>query len=403
MKSFKNYMKEETVPYANVRSGTMDITDSAVRDQLNQLLSIATDSKYITPYIALEKVAKVLANFHIFIPSQHFLEGDSGALIWPINQFGVKAGMNNDGQYVVDGEYRKDYTHGPHVEGEDNEMKPASTDAEYNIFFEYRQGDCGMFQVFCEVVDREELSEIMDDLEAELNDEDSEDNKDEDEDEKDRIYEENLHEVSKKLVSRYLMKNRKQLEKGGMPAKKNIKRFVMRNLALKKQYPDSNGVGGKEAKVPSTGNDYGSLDSVAIGIRKAEAKKKQQIDEVSRKTLDSYHEKATAQSNKLFKKVVDNVATDDEKRKQKNRNRGSILAHKKITSIKTNRPGDVKVPGTGEPVKAIDKALLAISTRFSPENLKKDHEEVERKRANDPKFNAWLKARGRENPYKKKD
>lgn len=175
MKSFKQYMKEETMPYANVRSGSMDIKDSAVRDQINQLLAGVTADKAVTPYIVLERVAKVLANFHIYIPSQHFMEGESGAMVWPINQFGAKAGMNNQGQFVVSGGVGKDETHGPHMGGEGSYIAPTVEKNDYSIFFEYRQGDCGMFTVFCEVVDNDELDEIMTDLEAELNDEGEED------------------------------------------------------------------------------------------------------------------------------------------------------------------------------------------------------------------------------------
>lgn len=148
MKTFKKFIKEETMPYANVKSGVMDISDSAVRDQINQLLAGVTAMKFVTPYIALERVAKTLANFHIFLPSQGFLEGDSGAASWPIHQYGAKIGQTNDGEVVT---------------------TPA---AQFSVFFEYRMADNGMYMIFCEVVDQEELEEIMGDLEDELNDED---------------------------------------------------------------------------------------------------------------------------------------------------------------------------------------------------------------------------------------
>jgi hypothetical protein len=147
MKSFKSFVKEETMPYANVKSGVMDIEDSAVRDQINQLLAGATSPKFVTPYIGMERVAKTLANFHIFIPSQVFLEGDSGNAVWPVSQFGAKMGMNNDGQVI------------------------SAPTSDYSVYFEYRMSDCGMFRVFCELVDQDELDEILTDLEAELNDE----------------------------------------------------------------------------------------------------------------------------------------------------------------------------------------------------------------------------------------
>lgn len=155
MKSFKSFLKEETMPFANVRSGGMDIEDSAVRDNINSLLAGMTNGKFVTPYIALERVAKTLANFHIFMPAQTFLEGDSGTAIVPINQYGLKMGMNNSGEVV---------------------NVPA---ASYTVFFEYRMSDCGMFEVFCEVVDEDELDEILTDLEAELNDDTEEEDLDE--------------------------------------------------------------------------------------------------------------------------------------------------------------------------------------------------------------------------------
>lgn len=150
MKTFRSFMREETMPYANVKSGVMDISDSAVRDQINQLLTGVTAMKFVTPYIALERVAKTLANFHIYLPNQGFLEGDSGAASWPIHQYGAKIGQNNDGEVVT------------------------TPPAQFSVFFEYRMSDCGMYMVFCELVDQDELDEIMNDLEAELNDESEE-------------------------------------------------------------------------------------------------------------------------------------------------------------------------------------------------------------------------------------
>jgi hypothetical protein len=150
MKSFKQFVKEETMPYAATRSGVIDIRDSAVRDGLNQQLAGVTSGKFVTPYIAFERVCKALANFHIFPPRTNFFEGDSGAVNFRVDQFGAKFGQTDDGQIV------------------------ANPEVPFHLYFEYRQSDCGMFMIFCEVVDQDELDEIMDDLEAELNDEGAE-------------------------------------------------------------------------------------------------------------------------------------------------------------------------------------------------------------------------------------
>jgi hypothetical protein len=156
MKRFKNFISEETMPYAGTSSGTIDIRDSGARDNINRILSGITHGRFVTPYIAFERVSKALANFLIFPPRQGFLEGDSGEVHFEIKQFGEKMGMNDDGTVVT------------------------APELPYYIYFEYRLDDNGMFNIFCEVVDEDDLEEIFDDLEDEMNDEDdSEDSLDE--------------------------------------------------------------------------------------------------------------------------------------------------------------------------------------------------------------------------------
>jgi hypothetical protein len=217
MKTFKQYINEETMPFANVKSGEMNVENSSVRDQINQLLAGVTSGKFVTPYIPLERVAKTLANFHIFIPNQHFLEGESGTMVWPVKQFGNKAGMNDQGQFVVDGQVKKDLTHGPHIEGEGPYEAPEHDSDEYSIYFEYRQGDCGMFYVFCEVVDSSELEEIMDDLESELND-----------DEEKTVSEESGYYFGKQKVTELKMSDEQQLDEKIVSKAKKLVKYLKR-------------------------------------------------------------------------------------------------------------------------------------------------------------------------------
>lgn len=151
MKSFKQYIKEETMPYAVTASGSINISDPAVLDGLNTLIAGVTSGKFVTPYIAFERVQKALANFLVFPPRPTFLEGDSGVYTNPISQFGDKMGQLENGD-IVKGDGQNLY-----------------------LYFEYRQSDCGMFKVFSEVVNQEELDELTSDLEAELNGETEED------------------------------------------------------------------------------------------------------------------------------------------------------------------------------------------------------------------------------------
>lgn len=167
MKTLKDFLREQNMPFDGVRSGIIDVQDKEVRENINILLNRATHEKYLTPYIAFERVSKVLANFLIFLPNQGFMEGDFGNAVIPVEQFGIKAGMTNTGQFVTKGEVEKDFTHGPHVGGEGNEEVSEPQDIKCFVYFEYQLGDCGMFNVFCQIVEQEELDEILADLEEE--------------------------------------------------------------------------------------------------------------------------------------------------------------------------------------------------------------------------------------------
>lgn len=156
MKTFKQYMKEETMPFAGTARGAMSIDDSATRDFLNSLIASSTNEKFLTPYIGLERVRKALATHHIFIPGGQFLEGDTGVLTYPVSQYGDKFGMTNSGEVIT------------------SEPSP------YTVFFEYRMTDNGMFDVFSEVVDQDDLEELLSDVEEEMNDEESEDDESDD-------------------------------------------------------------------------------------------------------------------------------------------------------------------------------------------------------------------------------
>lgn len=152
MKKFK-YLEEDVNLSANVQSGKVSLDLSAVRDNINAYLNGVTSCTFVTPYIALERVSKVLANYHIFLPKYTFMEGDSGLAVFNINQFGGKVGMNDDGEVVT------------------------ADDSPFSFYFEYNMNDKGTFDVFAEIVDEDELQELMSDLEDEFEDEGEEEEK----------------------------------------------------------------------------------------------------------------------------------------------------------------------------------------------------------------------------------
>lgn len=146
MKKFREYLSEEMMPFAQTEKGFVGVDNGPVRDNINIHLTSITAKPYATPYHAMEMIRKVLAPFHIFPPSTNFLDGDSGHEVFQIKQFGDKMGMSNDGQVVV-----KNFD-------------------DYFVYFEYAMNDRGSFDIFCEIVNEDELDEIMADIEAEIED-----------------------------------------------------------------------------------------------------------------------------------------------------------------------------------------------------------------------------------------
>lgn len=201
MKSFKQFVNEETMPYAGTSNGVIDVRDSAVRDNINQLLAGTTNGRFLTPYIAFERVCKTLANFHIFPPRTTFFEGDSGAVNFAINQFGFKMGQTVDGRVVTAEE-------DPH-----------------HVYFEYRMNDSGMFEIFCEIVDQSELEEILSDLEDEMSGE-TENIEELDEETIDEVVtNRKMTPKEKKARAEYLVKHKEKLaaHDTGIKAKKTVK------------------------------------------------------------------------------------------------------------------------------------------------------------------------------------
>lgn len=144
MKKFREFLNEEIMPYAQTEKGFVGVDNGPVRDNINIHLAAVTARPHATPYHAMEMVRKVLAPFSIFPPATNFLDGDSGHEVFHIKQFGDKMGMTNDGRVVVKNE------------------------DPYYVYFEYQMNDRGSFDIFCEIVDEDELEEIMSDIESEM-------------------------------------------------------------------------------------------------------------------------------------------------------------------------------------------------------------------------------------------
>ena len=180
MKSFREFINEEMMPFAQTEKGFVGVDNGPVRDNINLILANVTSSSYATPYHALEVIRKAVVPFHISLPATNFLDGDSGHEVFNIEQFGEKVGMTNSGDVVT---------------------KDSSP---YYLYFEYSMNGRGSFDIFSEIVNTDELEEILADVEDEMEegDEDYYDDEEDAEDSydtykaKNQVNEEQLEEIA---------------------------------------------------------------------------------------------------------------------------------------------------------------------------------------------------------------
>lgn len=151
MKKFKEFINEETTPQALTDKNFIGVEDPSVRDNINSLLSGVTAKSVVTPYVSLERVRKALAYYHIYLPAHQFMEGNSGNIVFNISQFGQKYGQTNTGEFL------------------------SKDDSPYYLYFEYQMNDLGLFDVFAEVVDDDELEELLGDYESEMEEDEEDD------------------------------------------------------------------------------------------------------------------------------------------------------------------------------------------------------------------------------------
>lgn len=139
--SFKKYLEEQehddTKHIIQTGLNSKGIMNDVTKDILNSRLAMATDSPFLTPYIALGSVARVVAYANIILPQYVFMDRDEGEVVFDATQFGEIAGINIDGS-------------------------PARPNVDHYIYFSYAMNDNGYFDCFAALVDSDELEQIMD-------------------------------------------------------------------------------------------------------------------------------------------------------------------------------------------------------------------------------------------------
>lgn len=160
MKSFRDYLKEDVVPTAVVKDGSIDLEREVVRAQINSSLASVLADPSVTPYNALVRVSKVLSYFSIILPKRVYLDGEKGIEAIELRQFGDRMGMTDQGEFVkeVPGKF---YLFIQYWRTHPNFVPYAAT-------ANFISSTGGMFKVAAKVVDRVELDRLIDMAEVSL-------------------------------------------------------------------------------------------------------------------------------------------------------------------------------------------------------------------------------------------
>ena len=270
MKSFRERLSEEVVPTA-LSDGSIDINNPAVRAEINGILTAMTSRTTVTPYIALTKIRKALAYFHIELPGKSYLQGDHGVEVWEIHQFGHKMGMTNDGEFVKD------------------------VPCKYYLFFHYHLFG-SMFMIDARVLDNEELTKRLDSVESMIKEDAAcrqamakamspkEPMHDEDDD---------GTESTKKAVEVSMRRKDKKLSAGQLDelSKSTLGSYI-RKAAYKKPYKSISSVSYDADSGDRQARKIVSKRSKGIDLATQKLTKEESLDEVSMGKLVAYKNKA---------------------------------------------------------------------------------------------------------------
>jgi hypothetical protein len=136
--SFKQFLEEDdskAIVQTGINSKGLDNT--VTKEIINSRLVAATNHAYLTPYIALGNIARILAYVGIVVPQYTFLDREEGEVVFDAPQFGEVAGVNIDGT-------------------------PAHPKTQYFIYFSYAMNEDGYYDCFAVIVDIDELDDILD-------------------------------------------------------------------------------------------------------------------------------------------------------------------------------------------------------------------------------------------------
>lgn len=137
--SFKDYINENDITKLIVQTGvdSKGLDNPLTIQAINAQLARTTCDTFITPYVGLGAIARVLAYANIILPQYTFLDNDEGEVVFDATQIGKLGGINMDGSPA--------------------DVEPAN----HFVYFSYEMDDNGFYDVFAAVVNTSELEELM--------------------------------------------------------------------------------------------------------------------------------------------------------------------------------------------------------------------------------------------------
>lgn len=138
-KSFREFVAEEDITKMIVQTGvnSKGLDNPLTVQTINSQLAKTTGHSFITPYIALGAISRVLAYANIILPQYVFLDKEEGEVVFDATHFGKIDGVNPDG------------------------TKAESKEPLHFVYFTYEMNEEGYYDVFAALVTTDELQDIM--------------------------------------------------------------------------------------------------------------------------------------------------------------------------------------------------------------------------------------------------
>lgn len=139
MKTFKTLVTElALVQTVSLDKNQADCSKPETRNEINKNLRAVTAQGFANPYMALERVRKVLSGYGIELPQVRSYDEPTAVMVFPVSQFGAKSGEAISTTGII-------------------EPPTGESGADYFVYFVFAPSSNGVYDAFAAVVDQEAL------------------------------------------------------------------------------------------------------------------------------------------------------------------------------------------------------------------------------------------------------